>query len=139
MTELQRSQSILQEKNQIGNLILTRIEKYSVCNLKFVVCAGVIILGSAILLRIRISRGNCMQQELQLAELQLRFPSELIMGTASFFNATLEPFMQGLRRSSFVSAGDASECNDGSSQRLGQPRERKRVGNGREPGGFVQP
>jgi hypothetical protein len=95
---------------------------------KYVSCAGIIILGTAVLLRIRIQRRNRLQQEQELAELQLRFPSDLLLGTASFFNATLEPLVQGLRRSSFLSAGEGSECNEESSQRFGQPRERKRFG-----------
>lgn len=74
--------------------------------------AALIIIGSAVLLRIRVQRPDRPAQAQELAELRFRSPSEVLMGSLSFVGASIEPLVSGLRRSSYLSNGEGSECDD---------------------------
>ena len=102
----------------------------------FPVLAGMIIIGSLLLLRIKpwpVGRRGASEQE--LAALQV--PSELRFGSMSLVSAVM-PLITGLRRSSYLSSAASVECVDDIEVggRAGDARERKRqAGAGEEPPG----
>ena len=65
------------------------------------------------LLRIRVQRpAQAPQAPQELAELRYRTPSEVLMGSLSFVSASIEPLVSGLRRSSYLSNSEGSDCDD---------------------------
>ena len=105
----------------------------------FPTLAGLVIVGSLLLLRTRCWQRRARPTELELSGLNanahsnLAVPSELARHSVSFLGAGLVPLIEGLRRSSWVSSAGSAHCNDDVEggprvhvEGVDAPRERKR-------------
>jgi hypothetical protein len=93
--------------------------------------AGVIIIGSVVLLRVRSAHsygGNVHAEHQQFAGFGM--PSDMVITSFSLLSTAVMPLMQGLRRSSYLSTTDNTECVEDVEVggRADDVRERKRAG-----------
>lgn len=92
-------------------------------------CAVVIIVGSVLLVRVRAEPQQQQQSVGRLELTHLAVPSDAVVSSLHLLRSAVAPLMQGMRRSSYISAVDGAEfAHDGDDAiRIGEARERKRT------------